>query len=60
LARAQDEEFVRGLGAEFVTLAEPGWDAVADAAALQGEGSALVRDGGRKGRRAGKIRAAAL
>jgi NADPH:quinone reductase-like Zn-dependent oxidoreductase len=46
LARAEDKEFVRGLGAEFVTQAEPGWDAVADAAALQDRGLALVRDGG--------------
>jgi NADPH:quinone reductase-like Zn-dependent oxidoreductase len=46
LARAEDEEFVRGLGAEFTTHAEPGWDAVADGAALQERGLALVRDGG--------------
>jgi NADPH:quinone reductase-like Zn-dependent oxidoreductase len=46
LARAQDEEFVRGLGADFTTHAEPGWDAVADGAALQERGLALVRDGG--------------
>jgi NADPH:quinone reductase-like Zn-dependent oxidoreductase len=46
LARAEDEEFVRGLGAGFTTQAEPGWDAVADAAALQEQGLALVRDGG--------------
>ena len=46
LARAEDEQFVRGLGAEFTTHAEPGWDAVADAAALQERGLALVRDGG--------------
>ncbi|GAA3679683.1 NADP-dependent oxidoreductase [Nonomuraea antimicrobica] len=46
LARAGDEEFVRGLGAEFTTNAEPGWDAVADGAALQERGLALVRDGG--------------
>lgn len=46
LARAQDEEFVRGLGAEFTAHAEPGWDAVADAAVLQEEGLALARDGG--------------
>lgn len=46
LARAQDEEFVRGLGAEFTAHAVPGWDAVADAAVLQEEGLALVRDGG--------------
>jgi NADPH:quinone reductase-like Zn-dependent oxidoreductase len=46
LARPQDGEFVRGLGADFTTHAEPGWDAVADAAALQERGLALVRDGG--------------
>ena len=46
LARAEDEEFVRALGADFTTHAEPGWDAVADAAALQERGLALVRDGG--------------
>ncbi|RBQ20856.1 NADP-dependent oxidoreductase [Spongiactinospora rosea] len=46
LARAQDEEFVRGLGADFTARAIPGWDAVADAAALQDEGIPLVRDGG--------------
>ena len=46
LARAEDEEFVRGIGAGFTTHAEPGWDAVADAAVLQEQGLALVRDGG--------------
>jgi NADPH:quinone reductase-like Zn-dependent oxidoreductase len=46
LARAGDEEFVRGVGADFTTHAEPGWDAVADGAALQERGLALVRDGG--------------
>ncbi|MEJ3747586.1 NADP-dependent oxidoreductase [Actinomycetes bacterium KLBMP 9797] len=46
LARAEDEEFVRGLGADFTTHAEPGWDAVADGAVLQEQGLALVRDGG--------------
>lgn len=46
LARAGDEKFVRGLGADFTTHAEPGWDAVADAAVLQERGLALVRDGG--------------
>ncbi|NEW38997.1 NADP-dependent oxidoreductase [Nocardia cyriacigeorgica] len=45
-ARATDEKFVRGLGADFTASPEPGWDAVADAAALQDEGLALVRDGG--------------
>lgn len=47
LARTSDEEFVRGLGADFTTVAEPGWDAVADCATLQEQGLALVRDGGR-------------
>ena len=46
LARAQDEEFVRSLGADFTTHAEPGWDAVADCAALKEQSLALVRDGG--------------
>ena len=46
LARAEDEKFVRSLGAGFTTHAEPGWDAVADGAALQERGLALVRDGG--------------
>lgn len=46
LARAEDEEFVRSLGAEFTTHAEPGWDAVADGAVLQERGLAMVRDGG--------------
>ncbi|MER7991800.1 NADP-dependent oxidoreductase [Micromonospora chalcea] len=46
LARAGDEKFVRGLGADFTTAAEPGWGAVADAAALQDRGLALVGDGG--------------
>jgi NADPH:quinone reductase-like Zn-dependent oxidoreductase len=46
LARAEDEEFVRGLGAEFTTHAEPGWSAVVDGAALQERGLALVRDRG--------------
>ena len=46
LARTEDEDFVRGLGADFTTHAEPGWDAVADGAALQERGLALVRDGG--------------
>lgn len=47
LARAADEEFVRGLGADFTTGAEPGWDAVVDAAVLQEQALGLVRDGGR-------------
>lgn len=46
LARAEDEELVCSLGAGFTTHAEPGWDAVADGAALQEQGLALVRDGG--------------
>jgi NADPH:quinone reductase-like Zn-dependent oxidoreductase len=46
LARAKDEAFVRGLGADFTTHAERGWDAVADGAVLQEQGLALVRDGG--------------
>ncbi|MET7469279.1 NADP-dependent oxidoreductase [Micromonospora sp. NPDC005686] len=46
LARAGDEKFVRDLGADFTTTAEPGWDAVADAAGWQEQGFALVRDGG--------------
>ncbi|SDS19878.1 alcohol dehydrogenase catalytic domain-containing protein [Actinopolymorpha singaporensis] len=46
LARTDDEEFVRGLGADFTTHAEPGWDAVADAAVLQESALALVGDGG--------------
>jgi NADPH:quinone reductase-like Zn-dependent oxidoreductase len=47
LGRAADEEFVRGLGAEFTAEATLGWDAVADAAVLQERAVALVRDGGR-------------
>jgi NADPH:quinone reductase-like Zn-dependent oxidoreductase len=47
LARADDEVFVRGLGADFTAVPEPEWDAVADGAALQEQGVALVRDGGR-------------
>jgi NADPH:quinone reductase-like Zn-dependent oxidoreductase len=46
LARAEDEKFVRSLGADFTTEAVPGWDAVADGAALQQQGVALVRDDG--------------
>lgn len=46
LARAGDEEFVRGLGADFATTTTTGWDAVADGAVLQADGVALVRDGG--------------
>lgn len=46
LARPSDEEFVRGLGADFLSTLSTGWDAVADGAVLQAEGVALVRDGG--------------
>ncbi|MBO0872943.1 MAG: NADP-dependent oxidoreductase [Pseudonocardia sp.] len=46
LAKVEDEQFVRGLGAEFTTHAQRGWNAVADAAALQERGLTLVRDGG--------------
>jgi NADPH:quinone reductase-like Zn-dependent oxidoreductase len=46
MARATDEEFVRGLGVAFTTSAESGWDVVADAASLQKPALALVRDGG--------------
>jgi NADPH:quinone reductase-like Zn-dependent oxidoreductase len=46
LARADDERFVRSLGADFTTHTDRGWDAVADGAVLQERGLALVRDGG--------------
>ncbi|MER5616994.1 zinc-binding dehydrogenase [Streptomyces sp. NPDC002215] len=46
LARTGDEEFVRGLGADFTTRAEPGWDAVVDPAQLNDQAVKLVRDGG--------------
>src|SRR5690606_9259773 len=46
LARPADEEFVRSLGAALIASPEPGWDAVVDAAVLQGQALALVRDGG--------------
>ena len=46
LARADDEKFVRGLGADFTTESARAWDAVADGAALQEQGLTLVRDGG--------------
>jgi NADPH:quinone reductase-like Zn-dependent oxidoreductase len=46
LARPQDEEFVRGLGADFTAHAGTGWDAVADGAAMQEQAIVLVRDGG--------------
>lgn len=45
LARAQDEEFVRGLGADFMTDHTTGWDAVADTAVLQQQAVAMLRDG---------------
>ncbi|MCR8899183.1 NADP-dependent oxidoreductase [Gordonia sp. GONU] len=47
LARPADEAFVRGLGAAFLDRAPGGWPAVADAAAMQDDALALVRDGGR-------------
>lgn len=46
LARAEHEEFVRSLGADFVTEHTAGWDAVADAAVLREQAIALLRDGG--------------
>jgi NADPH:quinone reductase-like Zn-dependent oxidoreductase len=46
LARETDTEFVRGLGADVITEATGGWDAVADPAVLQEQGVALVKDGG--------------
>src|SRR5690606_13497164 len=46
LARDHDAAFLRGLAAEPTTQAEPGWDAVADAAGLREGALALVRDGG--------------
>ncbi|NUS95731.1 MAG: NADP-dependent oxidoreductase [Nocardia sp.] len=46
LARETDEEFVRSLGADFVTSARPGWDAVVDTTPRQVCGLAPVRDGG--------------
>ncbi|MFI7008382.1 zinc-binding dehydrogenase [Streptomyces sp. NPDC050145] len=47
MARAADEPFVRGLGADFTTEPGEGWDAVADAGALQEDALKAVRDGGR-------------
>lgn len=47
MARAADEPFVRGLGADFATDLGQGWDAVADAGALQEPALRAVRDGGR-------------
>ncbi|MFB7332720.1 NADP-dependent oxidoreductase [Streptomyces adustus] len=49
LARAEDEELVRSLGAEHFTAGEvepAGFDAVLDAAVLGGAALAWVRDGG--------------
>lgn len=46
LARAADERFVRGLGADFATETEPGWDAVVDTTPQQVWGLTPVRDGG--------------
>ncbi|MFD8378279.1 zinc-binding dehydrogenase [Streptomyces sp. NPDC059679] len=46
LARAGDEEFVRGLGADFTAHAEPEWDAAVDPAQLNDQAVKLVRDGG--------------
>ncbi len=46
LARADDETFVRSLGADFTAQAASGWDVVGDGAVLQERGFALVRDGG--------------
>ncbi|MEV6072009.1 zinc-binding dehydrogenase [Nocardia sp. NPDC052001] len=46
LARAEDEPFVRGLGADFRTEAEPGWDAVVDTTSEQVWSLHPVRDGG--------------
>ncbi|MEO9322057.1 zinc-binding dehydrogenase [Nocardioides sp. C4-1] len=47
LARAQDEDYVRSLGAGFTTELTAGWDAVADPAVLQEQAVALVSEGGR-------------
>jgi NADPH:quinone reductase-like Zn-dependent oxidoreductase len=46
LARSDDEELVRALGADFTTSTLAGWDAVVDGAVMQERGLALVRDGG--------------
>ncbi|MFI1922585.1 NADP-dependent oxidoreductase [Streptomyces sp. NPDC020377] len=46
LARAQDEEFVRSLGATRFPGGEGSFDAVLDAAVLGAEALALVHDGG--------------
>jgi NADPH:quinone reductase-like Zn-dependent oxidoreductase len=42
LARAQDETFVRGLGADFTTEATPGWDAVVRSCPRRGVHGALL------------------
>jgi len=47
LARPADEDFVRGLGADFLDWPLGGWFAVADAAAMQEDALALVQNGGR-------------
>lgn len=46
LARARDEEFVRGRGADFATDVEGRWDAVVDAAAMQEQAVPFVENGG--------------
>lgn len=46
LARAEDEQFVRALGADFRTEAEPGWDAVVDTTSQQTWSLSPVRDDG--------------
>ncbi|WP_328387384.1 NADP-dependent oxidoreductase [Nocardia sp. NBC_00416] len=46
LAREADEQFVRSLGADFVTSAGIGWDAVVDTTPRQVCGLTPVRDGG--------------
>lgn len=46
LARTGDQEFVRGLGADFTTHAEPEWDAVVDPAQLNDQAMKVIRDGG--------------
>ncbi|MFC9128201.1 NADP-dependent oxidoreductase [Streptomyces sp. NPDC057099] len=47
MARADDEPFVRSLGVDFTTGPGQGWDAVADAGALQQNALQAVHDGGR-------------
>ncbi|MEU6420048.1 zinc-binding dehydrogenase [Streptomyces spiralis] len=47
MARAADEPFVRGIGVDFATEPGHGWDAVADAGALQEHALRAVRDDGR-------------